>query len=71
MEYVFVRYTGDRKVLVDEQIAGVTNKTLRVEAGHHIFALDGPEAYQPPTVERSVLNTTSEKPLVIGDFHPE
>jgi hypothetical protein len=68
MEYVVVTYPGDRKVLVDGKVAGRTNVTLMVETGHHIFALEGPQDYQPPTVEKVVENTTSDGPLPIG-FH--
>ena len=71
MEYVKVSYPSKRDVLVDGQVAGKTNDTLMVEAGHHIFALGDPqEVYEPPTVEKVVENTTPLSPLVISDFHP-
>lgn len=70
MEYVVVSYPGNRKVLVDGQAAGTTNGTLMIETGNHIFALEDPVDYQPPTLEKVVQNTTMVEPMVIEDFHP-
>jgi hypothetical protein len=70
MEYVVVSYPANRDVRIDGQIAGKTNKTLRVERGHHIFDLGEPRDYEPESVEKNVRGTTSIKPLHIDDFHP-
>jgi hypothetical protein len=70
MEYVVVNYPTVRKVRIDRQEAGLTNATLMVERGHHVFDLGDPPDYQPASVERLVHNTTSVGPLVIADFHP-
>jgi hypothetical protein len=70
MEYVVVSYPANRDVRIDGQIAGKTNKTLRVERGHHIFDLGDPQDYQPASIEIDVRGTTSIKPLHIDDFHP-
>jgi len=70
MEHVVVTYPTTRKVRIDGQDAGFTNDTLMVEKGNHIFDLGEPQDYQPPSVERSVQNTTSVGPLIIADFHP-
>ena len=70
MEYVVVTYPNKRKVLVDGKDAGYTNDTLRVETGHHIFALEGLQDYLPLTVEKVVEDTTPEKPMVIDNFQP-
>ena len=39
MEYVVVSYPNSRRVYVDKNVAGNTNDTLMVEAGHHVFDL--------------------------------
>jgi hypothetical protein len=70
MEYVVVHYPTARKLRIDGQDAGFTNETLIVEKGHHIFDLGQPADYQPPSVEKTVQNTTSVGPLIIDDFHP-
>ena len=70
MEYVVVSYPDDRDVVVDGQVAGKTNNTLMIEAGHHVFELGEPQDYEPLSVERAVENTTSLSPLIVRDFHP-
>ncbi len=70
MEYVVVSYPTARDVRIDGQIAGKTNDTLRVERGHHTFDLGDPQDYQPASIEKSIRNTTSIKPMRIEDFRP-
>jgi hypothetical protein len=70
MEYVVVSYSRARDVRIDGQIAGKTNDTLRMERGHHTFDLGDPQDYQPISVEKSVRDTTSIKPMCIKDFRP-
>jgi len=70
MEYVVISYPTTRKVCIDGQDAGLTNETLMVETGNHIFDLGSPRDYQPRSVTKIVLSTTSIGPLIINDFHP-
>jgi hypothetical protein len=70
MEYVVVLYPEDRKVRVDDKVAGNTNDKLMVETGHHVFDLGSPRDYKPLWVEKIVRNTTSVTPLRIDDFKP-
>lgn len=70
MEFVVVSYPTDRDVRIDGQIAGKTNDTLRVERGHHTFDLGDLQDYKPASMEKSVRNTTSIKPMRIKDFRP-
>jgi hypothetical protein len=69
MEYVVVSFSTTRKVRIDGQDAGLTNDTLMVEKGHHVFDLGLPQDYQPASVQRIVQSTTSIGPLIINDFH--
>ena len=70
MEYVYVNYVTGRLVRVDGKDCGITNSTLMVEKGHHVFDLGAPPNYQPPSVQRVVQNTTIISPLIINDFQP-
>jgi hypothetical protein len=70
MEYVYVNYVTGRSVRVDGKESGMTNRTLLVEKGHHIFDLGEPGDYRPASVQRVVQNTTSLSPLIINDFQP-
>lgn len=70
MEYVKVAYLMERKVRIDGQVAGFTNRTLMVERGHHKFDLGDPGDYDPLSVETDVQNTTGLSPLIIDAFRP-
>lgn len=70
MEYVKVSYPMNRNVRIDRQVAGMTNDTLMVERGHHMFDLGDPQDYQPAAIEKNVQHTTSVNPLLVDDFHP-
>jgi hypothetical protein len=70
VEYVKVAYLMERKVRIDGQVAGFTNRTLMVERGHHKFDLGDPADYHPLSVETDVQNTTGLSPLVIDTFRP-
>lgn len=69
-EFVVVTYPTVRNVRVDGKISGVTNETIRVERGHHAFDLGDPLDYEPASIEKSVRNTTTVRPMHIDDFHP-
>jgi hypothetical protein len=70
MEYVKITYLIDRKVRIDGQVAGFTNRTLMVERGHHKFDLGDPADYSPRFVDRDVQQTTGLSPLIIDVFRP-
>jgi hypothetical protein len=70
MEYIIVAYPTLRDVLVNGQIAGMTNDVLMIQRGRHVFSLGGPQDYRPRTVTKSVENTTPASPLIINDFLP-
>lgn len=69
-QWVKVTYPETREVFIDDQSAGSTNTKLMVGEGHHIFGLGGSANYRPLSVERNVLGTSEEFPMVIDDFHP-
>lgn len=70
MEFVFINYVTGRLVRVDGKEFGITNSTLMLEKGHHIFDLGEPPDYRPAAVQTVVQNTTIISPLIINDFQP-
>ena len=66
MEYVTVTFSKSRTVLIDGEEAGLTNKTLRVEAGMHTFKLSDPQDYNPKWRRRLVQDTTSIEPMEVS-----
>ena len=47
MEYVIVTFPTDRFVYIDSKQNGRTNKSLRVDAGSHLFDLGSLKNYEP------------------------
>ncbi len=69
-QWVKVTYPEAREVFIDGQSAGFTNIKLIVGEGHHIFRLGGAANYSPSSVEKNVVGTSEEFPMVIDDFRP-
>ena len=69
-QWVKVTYPETREVFIDDQSSGFTNRKLIVGEGHHIFRLGGKADYRPSSVEKDVVGTSEEFPMVIDDFHP-
>lgn len=65
-EYVRVGFPTKRKVRVDGQSAGFTNKVLQVETGRHTFDLGKKKNYNPDKIERDVQGTRPSHPLELS-----
>jgi hypothetical protein len=65
MEYVIVKYSQKRTVLVDGEESGTTGVVLRLEQGTHTFSLSDPQDYKPSFRRRMVKDTTSIKPMEV------
>jgi hypothetical protein len=69
-QWVKVTYPELREVFIDDQSGGFTNTKLIVGEGHHVFRLGGIANYHPASVEKIVVGTSEEFPMVVADFHP-
>ena len=63
MEFVFVDFPTSRRVDMDGQLFGVTNRTLSCASGHHTFDLGAPVTYSPVSQNVNVTGTTVTTPL--------
>jgi hypothetical protein len=63
MEYLYVDFREDRRVLVDGTECGDTNKTLRVQRGTFTISLSGNNDFDPQSQNVTVANTSFEKPM--------
>lgn len=63
MEFVIVRFPRSRSVIMDNAPAGNTNTRLPVQAGTHVFDLDVPDDYTPPSQTVQVIGTTPQQPM--------
>ena len=65
MEFVFVDYPTSRRVNMDGQMFGRTQKPLACPSGHHTFDLHVPRNYSPASQDVNVTGTTPPRPLHI------
>ena len=65
MEYVKVTFPTRRRVYIDEEENGFTNKLLRIDAGTHVFGLGAPANYQPRSRKVTVRDTTAGRPMQV------
>ena len=65
MEYLVVRFTAIRRVMVDGRYIGRTGNLLELERGTHDVTLESPSNFHPAV--RSILleDTTESSPLEI------
>ena len=65
-EYVKVTFSTRRKVRVDGEPAGFTNKVFQVETGNHTFDLGLKQNYSPVERDVNVIGTIPTEPMVIS-----
>lgn len=65
MEFVRVKYWRHRRVCIDGQSSGMTNRVLAVGEGRHRFELSPPKNYVPAQQVKVVRNTSRARPLEI------
>lgn len=65
-EYVKVTFPTQRRVWVDGQPAGTTNKIFQVQTGSHTFHLGPKKNYKPERRQRMVKGTLPEEPMIIA-----
>lgn len=65
-EFVKVTFPTRRKVRVDGEPAGFTNKVFQVDTGHHTFDLGPKKNYSPEEQDVNVIGTIPTEPMVIS-----
>lgn len=68
MEYVIVTFPTRRLVYIDDEENGTTNKTLRVDAGTHVFTLGNVDNFRPASRKVRVRGTNVLEPLEVKFF---
>jgi hypothetical protein len=66
MEYVRVTFPTRRRVYIDGEENGFTNKVLRIDAGTHLFDLGKADNYRPRSRKVMVRDTTVGRPKKVG-----
>jgi hypothetical protein len=65
-EFVKVTFPTRRKVRVDGEAAGFTNKVFQVETGHHTFDLGLKQNYSPEEQDVNVIGTIPTEPMIVS-----
>ena len=65
-EYIKVTFPTRRKVRVDGEATGFTNKVIQVETGHHTFDLGPKQNYSPEELDVNVIGTIPTEPMIIS-----
>jgi hypothetical protein len=63
-QWILVQFPELRSVLIDDTPCGQTNKPILVQLGTHTVSLEGPADYSPPSITKTVVNTTKTHPMV-------
>jgi len=66
MEYLLVKFTASRGVIVDDIREGMTNQVLELEAGNHLVTLEAPPDFFPESHEFVLRRTSVLSPRVIS-----
>jgi len=65
-QYIKVLFPTRRKVWVDGNPAGFTNKVFQIDAGHHTITLwSSKKNFSPDAHEVNVIGTIPTKPLIV------
>ena len=71
MGWVRVHYPQQRRVLVDGEDLGNTNRLIYIGVdGTHTFSLAPPPDFKPKSIRRRVVNTSRPQPLELT-FEPK
>ena len=65
MEYLLVKFTESRGVIVDDSNEGMTNHMLELETGTHMVTLENPPDFAPEKFEFILRMTSELSPKVI------
>ncbi|HET56939.1 MAG TPA: hypothetical protein ENN35_00670 [Deltaproteobacteria bacterium] len=64
-EYLVVLFPRARRVKINGQFMGMTNRKLELEGGRYEVALGQPFNFTPETVEIDLRNTSSLTPMTV------
>jgi hypothetical protein len=65
MEYLVVLFPRQRRVIIQGQFMGNTNKRLALEGGTYTVSLGPPKNFKPEQQEIDLRNTSALTPLMI------
>ena len=64
-EYLEVLFARSRRVLINGEVMGTTNKKLELERGPYEVTLGPPNNFKPDKQDIDLRNTSSQMPMVV------
>lgn len=64
-EYLVVKYRRRRRLMINDQFMGYTNKNLELEGGKYTVTLGPPDNYKPPQINIDLQGTAAMLPMII------
>ena len=64
-EYLVVNYRRRRRVMINGQFMGYTNKNLELEGGQYEVTLGPPDNYKPTKHNIDLRNTSVMNPMIV------
>jgi len=64
-EYLVVLFPRNRRVLINGEFMGNTNKKLELESGPYEVTLGPPKNFTPDKYDIDLRNTSSQMPMVV------
>ncbi len=72
MEYLVVRFPRSRRVIIDDEFNGRTDKVIEIEAGKHVVSLGPPSNFTPDERPVTLKGTSELEPCEVSfDLNPE
>ncbi len=65
MEYLKVRFPTRRKVKIDGEFNGYTNKVIRIQGGPHTITMGKPLNFRPKSRRVNLKRTSVLKPKIV------
>jgi hypothetical protein len=65
MEYLVVLFPRQRRVKINGEFMGSTNKKLEIEGGPYEVTLGPPNNFDPEKIDIDLGNTSSLKPMTV------
>ena len=64
-EYLVVLFPRKRRVMIHDQLIGVTNTKIEIESGTYEVTLGPPRNFKPDTQNIDLSNTSSFMPMIV------
>lgn len=66
MQYLKVRFPTRRRVKIDDEFNGYTNKLIEIRGGPHDISMGSPKNFKPRVRKVTLRNTSPLRPKIVS-----